>query len=126
VDSEWVLGRADRVARIVLHGVSGPISVDGKNYSLEMPGLAKLSDEDIASVLTYVRRSWDHTASPVSVETVKEARATNRPIPWTASELLAIGEPPQRQRKSKKPSEKSQKSSSTQEVSQNAQSNESP
>jgi mono/diheme cytochrome c family protein/glucose/arabinose dehydrogenase len=126
VDSEWVLGRADRVARIVLHGVSGPISVDGKNYSLEMPGLAKLSDEDIASVLTYVRRSWDHTASPVSVETVKEARATNRPIPWTASELLAIGEPPQRQRKSKKQSEKSQKSSSTQEVSQNAQSNESP
>jgi putative membrane-bound dehydrogenase-like protein len=126
VDSEWVLGRPDRLARIVLHGVSGPISVDGRTYSFEMPGLQKLNDDDIAAVLTYVRRSWDHTAPAVDVATVKEARAAHRPIPWTERELLGIGEPPQRQRKSKKQSGNGSRSPSTTEVSENAGSNQSP
>ncbi len=102
VDSEWVLGRPDRIARIVMHGVTGPINVDGRTYALEMPGLQKLTDDDIAAVLTYVRRSWDHTASAVDVQTVREARDTKRPIPWTEPELLSIGERPQRGRKPKR------------------------
>jgi len=90
LDSEWVLGPADRPMRIVLQGISGPISVAGTSWQLEMPPLgAALSDEDIASVLTYVRREWEHNASPVSPADVAKVRATfkDRTISWTANEL---------------------------------------
>ena len=64
VDSEWVLGREDRLTRIVLHGLHGPIKVGKKTMDLEMPGLGVLPDEQISSVLTYLRREWGHEANP--------------------------------------------------------------
>ena len=88
VDSEWVVGPPSRLARIILHGVTGPITVEGQTWNLDMPGLAKLSDTEISDVMTYVRRSWDHGASPVSAGDVKAVRATTRPTPWTERELL--------------------------------------
>jgi mono/diheme cytochrome c family protein len=88
VDSEWVLGPPLRLARIILHGVAGPITVDGQTWNLDMPGLAKLSDTEISDVITYVRRSWDHGASPVPPAEVNAVRAMNRPTPWTERELL--------------------------------------
>jgi mono/diheme cytochrome c family protein/glucose/arabinose dehydrogenase len=88
LDSEWALGRAETPARIVLHGLRGPINVGGRTFNLDMPGLPKLSDEDIAAALTYVRREWGHTADPVTPETVRKQRATSRPTQWTERELL--------------------------------------
>ncbi len=88
--SEWVLGKADRPIRILLHGLGGPVSVAGTSWHLEMPPLgAALGDEDIASVLTYVRREWEHNASPVTPEEVASLRAANkdRTIAWKAEEL---------------------------------------
>ncbi len=92
LDSEWALGSEKRIIRIVLQGVSGPINVNGRTYSYEMPMLAKLSDEEIAAALTYVRREWDHDADPVAPKTVTEVRAEvgNRLRPWTERELLQI------------------------------------
>jgi mono/diheme cytochrome c family protein/glucose/arabinose dehydrogenase len=92
LDSEWALGPERRVIRIVLQGVSGPISVNGRTYSYEMPMLAKLSDQEIAAALTYVRREWDHDADPVDPKTVTEVRAEvgNRLRPWSERELLQI------------------------------------
>ena len=90
LESEWVLGPPGRLARIVLHGVTGPITVEGQTYNLDMPGLGKLSDGEIADVITYVRRAWEHGASPVSPNDVKKIRATTRPTPWTERELLQV------------------------------------
>ncbi len=90
LDSEWVLGPADRPMRIVLQGVSGPIPVAGSTWQLEMPPLgAALNDEDIASVLTYIRREWEHNASPVAPADVAKVRdlVKERPTSWTAPEL---------------------------------------
>ncbi len=89
VDSEWVLGAADRPARIILHGMSGPIVVSGRTWKLEMPPLPVFSDDDIASILTYIRREWEHTASPVSEKDIAKIRETYkaRTKPWTAAEL---------------------------------------
>ena len=39
--------------------------MSGKNYIGEMPGLGVLDDEQIAAVLTYLRREWGHTAPPI-------------------------------------------------------------
>ena len=90
VDSEWVLGKPDVLPRIVLHGLSGPLKVNGQSFNLEMPPLGPaLSDEQIAGVLTYIRREWEHNASPISVATVASLRTANkdRLRPWSSVEL---------------------------------------
>ncbi|MBC8002169.1 MAG: c-type cytochrome [Opitutaceae bacterium] len=90
--SEWVTGSDQRLARIILHGVRGPIMVKGQMFELEMPGLAILEDEQIAALLTYIRREWDNTANPVTVEAIKAIRAATatREEAWTAAELQAL------------------------------------
>ena len=92
VDSEWVLGSEQRLARIVLQGVRGPISVKGKVYALEMPTLAVFNDDQLASLLTYVRREWGHTAAPVEPATLTKIRAETekREEAWMEPELLKI------------------------------------
>jgi mono/diheme cytochrome c family protein len=90
VDSEWVVGKPDMVPRIVIHGLTGPIKVNGTSWSLEMPPLgAALSDEQVAGVTTYIRREWEHTASPVSVDFVKQIREGNkdRTKAWTNEDM---------------------------------------
>jgi mono/diheme cytochrome c family protein/glucose/arabinose dehydrogenase len=93
VDSEWVLGNPEALPRILLHGLSGPIKVAGQTWDLEMPPLgAALTDEQIAGVLTYIRRSWEHNASPVSVAVVAKIRKDNaqRSKSWTEPEIRAL------------------------------------
>lgn len=91
-DSEWVLGAPERVARIVLHGVRGPLNVKGKIWEMEMPSLGVFDDDQIASLLTYVRREWENGASPVDAATVKKIRDANatRNEAWTEAELLKV------------------------------------
>src|SRR5438067_2299431 len=92
LDSEWVLGPAARLPRILMQGVSGPISVAGVNFRLEMPGLPDLNDRQIASVLTYIRREWEHGGEPVTEDFVAKIREEerNRREPWTTGELMKI------------------------------------
>jgi mono/diheme cytochrome c family protein len=91
-DSEWAQGPERRVARIVLHGLAGPLAVSGVRYNLEMPSLATLSDDDIAHALTYVRREWENTADPVPPDVVRQVRAetSTRTQAWTADELHKV------------------------------------
>jgi mono/diheme cytochrome c family protein/glucose/arabinose dehydrogenase len=83
VDSALVSGAdASPAVRVVLSGKEGAIGL--------MPPLgASLSDEQIASVITYIRRAWGHTASAVSPLEVSEVRALTRgrTRPWTDAEL---------------------------------------
>jgi len=89
VDSEWVLGKSEIPIKIILHGLSGPVVVGGRTWRLEMPPLPTFSDEQIAGVLTYLRREWEHNAPPVSAKDVAKVRAANakRTVAWTAEEL---------------------------------------
>jgi mono/diheme cytochrome c family protein len=89
VDSEWVLGKPDALVRIISQGLGGPIKVSGRTWDLTMPPLPQLSDEDIAGVLTYIRREWEHTAGPVDPKFVHDTRAQDagRTTGWTADEL---------------------------------------
>jgi mono/diheme cytochrome c family protein/glucose/arabinose dehydrogenase len=92
LDSDWVLGSERRLVRIVLHGVRGPLNVKGAAYEMEMPPLSIFDDEQIAAILTYVRREWGHAAAPVDPETVKKIRdeTAKREEAWTEKELLKI------------------------------------
>ncbi len=92
--SEWAQGNEERVIRIVLHGLNGPIKVGDKEFNNVMAPLgAALKDDQIANALSYVRSSWGNTASEVQPETVAKVRADTASHNgyWTAAELLKIG-----------------------------------
>ncbi len=93
VDSEWVLGPDRVLARIALQGAHGHIIVKGRACSMDMPAFGgAFNDEQLADILTYVRRSWEHTASPVDPATVKKIRAetAQHADAWTEKELLKV------------------------------------
>ena len=90
LDSEWVLGSPERIIRIVLHGLRGPIVVLGREHTGDMPAFKALEDEQLAAILTYVRREWGHPASPIDAAAVKATRAatTNQTDASSARELV--------------------------------------
>jgi mono/diheme cytochrome c family protein len=91
--SEWAMGPDERVIRIVLSGLSGPITVKGTSFNSSMPSLGPLlRNEQLAAVLTYVRSEWGNNAPAVSPDKVKEIRAAvaGRTGPWAPEELLKI------------------------------------
>ena len=88
--SDWVTGSRERLARIVLHGLYGPIEVNGQKWDLHMPSFGPvLDDEKLAGILTFIRRAWDNAAEPVAPNLVHEVRrqTESRPLPWTVQEL---------------------------------------
>jgi mono/diheme cytochrome c family protein/glucose/arabinose dehydrogenase len=91
-DSEWVLGSEQRLTRIVLHGLTGPLKVNGRSYHLDMPSMGMFDDQQIASILTYVRREWENTATPVEPQLVKQIRSetAKRKEAWSQTELLDV------------------------------------
>ncbi len=90
--SEWVLGSEQRLIRIALHGLMGQITVKEKQWDMIMPGLGIFEDEQIAGILTYVRREWGNTADPVTPAAVKAVRDLfpERDDLWTEAELLRV------------------------------------
>ena len=85
IGAAFTLGPAEIPARILLNGKEGA-------FGLMPPIGSKLSDEQIASVLTYVRREWGQTGAPVDAGTVKSVRALSidRRRPWTDDELRKL------------------------------------
>jgi len=85
VASPLTLAPPPVTARILLNGKDGPIG--------QMPPLgAGLSDDQIANVLTYIRREWGNTGTAVDAQTIKDTRAivAGRTRPWTNDELTAL------------------------------------
>lgn len=76
--SDWVNGSPERLIRVVLHGLKGQVTVNGKPYSAAaMPAFGKVpgsgynwNDDRIAAVLTYIRQQWGNTAGPITPEQV--------------------------------------------------------
>lgn len=58
----------------VLHGFSGEITVNGTTYNGVMPPMAYLSDEQVASILTYVFASWENGGGEVTAADVTALR----------------------------------------------------
>lgn len=88
-DSKWVLGRPEVFALIILHGLQGPIEVQGVVYNNVMPEWSRLSDQDIAAVMTYERNSFGNNASEVSPDLVAKVReqSQDRTQPLTEEDL---------------------------------------
>jgi uncharacterized protein len=72
--SDWLTGDPSIPAKIVIHGLQGPIKVNGKDFAGVMPPVVGLTDQQVADVLTYARQSWKNDAAPVTAEQAKQAR----------------------------------------------------
>ena len=90
--SPWTLGSEERLVRIALQGVRGPIEVAGGEYNLEMPGMGFFDDGEMAAILSYTRRAWGDSAAPVTESTVRRIRkeTAGRGDSWTVEELMEL------------------------------------
>lgn len=71
----------------VLNGKTGPITVNGKQYSGAMPAWkGTLSNAEIAAVITYVRSAWTNKAPPVSEDQVALA---SKPVMLPSEAIFA-------------------------------------
>ena len=89
--SKWATQDPDRLIKLSLKGLMGEIEVKGKKFNGAMtPFEGLLNDEELASVLTYVRKSFGNNASAISTEQVKKVRAAEikRIGLYTGEELL--------------------------------------
>ncbi len=76
--SEWVTDPdTDRLIKLSLKGLMGPITVKGKEYPGQVPMTAfehLLNDQDMADVLTFVRASFGNKGSAIKKEDVARVR----------------------------------------------------
>ncbi|GAB3538018.1 hypothetical protein GCM10027343_02660 [Noviherbaspirillum agri] len=90
--SEWVLGKEALLADILLHGISGKLTVNGTSYNGAMPAFGeKLGDAEIAAVLSHIRTSFGNAAGKIDASIVKAAReaSKDRKSPWNGDEDLS-------------------------------------
>ena len=95
--SDWLDGNDERLIKIALHGLQGPMKVNGKDYG-HQPGIPPMTrfneliedDKEMAAVLTYVRNSWGNKGEVMKPEKVAEVRKANakRDRFWEPAELL--------------------------------------
>jgi glucose/arabinose dehydrogenase/mono/diheme cytochrome c family protein len=95
--SDWVTGSEDRLILLVLHGLQGPVTVNGKLYKEPdvqplMPGFKdnpELTDERLAALLTYIRNSWTNKAAPIDPSRVTNLRKSSmdRKEPFTEEDF---------------------------------------
>ena len=93
----WIDGDPTRAIKLVLNGMYGKMTFNGKQYGDVAAGQAAmtplgqmLKDEEVAAVMTYVRQSWGNNLPPVTAAQVKKAREANkgRTAMYTPEEIL--------------------------------------
>ena len=80
--SDYIAGDPKRVPTVMLHGLVGPVKVNGKDYNSNMPPMSQLTDDEVANVATYVLNSWGNPGGKV---TAAEAAAIRKQTPASAS-----------------------------------------
>lgn len=97
VKSEWVMDSPEKLSAILLQGLMGPITVNGKKYTpvAAMPGLKhapEITDAHLADVATFVRHAWNNRKSAVDASTVSKTRKQfkDRQTAFTPEELEKI------------------------------------
>ena len=87
--SEWVQGEPRVLANILLHGVTGEITVKGNKYQGAMPAFAQLSDAELAGIASFIRGNWSNKAEPLQAELFAKERADgSRTTPFEGEAAL--------------------------------------
>lgn len=95
-NSEYIKGPAKRLGLVLLHGMKGPLHVNGKRYEMnaQMPGLAnnnEFSDQDIVDLMTYLSNAFGTSSRGANAEMIKELRSVKpKEGAFTEDELSKI------------------------------------
>ena len=81
--SDYIAADPKRVASVILHGLQGPVKVNGTDYNSIMPPMSQLTDDEVANIATYVLNSWGNPGGKISKAEVAELRKSK---PANASE----------------------------------------
>ncbi|WP_162415564.1 PVC-type heme-binding CxxCH protein [Cyclobacterium roseum] len=79
--TQWVNGSEERLVKIILNGLMGPIEVLDKEYPGQVPMTpyaGMLNDKEVAAVATYVRNSFGNESSPIKPEKVAAVREATK------------------------------------------------
>jgi mono/diheme cytochrome c family protein len=87
--SEWVTGEPRIVANILLHGVTGEMTVGGNVFKGAMPSFQRLGDAELAAVASYVRAEWSNKAPPIGADLfAAERKAASRSTPFASGDEI--------------------------------------
>jgi mono/diheme cytochrome c family protein len=97
IKSEYVSEPLERLALILLHGLSGPVHVNGERYEFNqaMPGLIAnetLTNKDIADIISYVTNAFSDNPKGITLEKIQELRSKKSKSggEYTEAELLEL------------------------------------
>lgn len=72
-------GGREYLIRVVLYGLQGPLTAQGKTYNGVMPPFRQLKDPEVADLLNYILTTFAKSkAKPIRPEEVKAQRAKAR------------------------------------------------
>ena len=74
VGSDWVKGDKTKLIKTVMFGLTEPIEVNGIKYTNAMPSFDYIEDNELASLLTFVRNKFGEMPDSVTVAEVKSVR----------------------------------------------------
>jgi nitrite reductase (NO-forming) len=77
--SDFLNADPKRAIDIVVHGLSGKVTVNGKTFNSVMPSM-RLSDDDTANVLTFVLNSWENKGGIITSSEVAERREKGKHV----------------------------------------------
>ena len=80
-DSPWVNGDPERLIKLTLHGMMGPLEVNGKKYQGLVPMTpfgGMLKDDEVAAVLTYVRNHFGNKSPAIQPAQVTKTREATK------------------------------------------------
>ncbi|MEZ5415471.1 MAG: copper-containing nitrite reductase [Opitutaceae bacterium] len=73
--SDYLLADKDRAIRIVMKGLTGPVTVNGETFNSAMPAQSQLNDEQVADVVTYILNEWGNDGGSVTTDDVRRVKS---------------------------------------------------
>lgn len=72
--SDYIAADPKRITGIMLHGLTGAVTVNGKDYDSVMPPMSQLTDDEVANIGTYVLNSWGNPGGRITKDEVAASR----------------------------------------------------
>ncbi|MDO4880012.1 MAG: copper-containing nitrite reductase [Capnocytophaga sp.] len=71
--SDYLNADTDRAIEVILKGLTGEVTVNGKTYNSAMPPQA-LSVQEVSDVLTYIYNNWENNKKVITPEMVQKVK----------------------------------------------------
>ncbi len=72
--SDYFAADAQKLPQVILHGLQGPVTVNGTEFNSVMPPMSQLTDDEVANISTYVLNSWGNPGGRVTKDEAAKAR----------------------------------------------------